>query len=160
MCEALCPASSTKVFRGGDISRAVATDGLRYAGLDKAFVYRKRIVIDCTCNGRDAFELASFDIDRDLTLRAGDVIATQGSQVVVADSTLKKWRTLFRSSIPRWTTTGLSAGWLRNMEVTTVPIFEASSSLGKTAAMIMTQTWCGLIIGRWGDEGISEGKQP
>src|SRR6185437_14907981 len=39
MCRAFCPAASTKVYSGGGIDRAVASDGTRYADLDNAFVY-------------------------------------------------------------------------------------------------------------------------
>jgi len=81
-CHALCPASQTKVFRGNEIGRAVAADGVRYAALDNAFAYRKRFVPGCTCNGKDGLGLARIDIDDDLTLRAGDVVATQSGRVV------------------------------------------------------------------------------
>jgi hypothetical protein len=83
-CHALCPASQTKVFRGNEIGRSVSTDGIRYTALDNAFAYRKRIVPDCTCNGKDALGMARIDINDDLTLRAGDLVATQGGRVVFA----------------------------------------------------------------------------
>ena len=89
MCNAVCPASPTKVFRGGEIGRAVAIDGIRYSDLENAFVYRSRIVPACTCNGRDSFGLAPVDIHADPTLRAGDVVATQGGRVVFAGSSSK-----------------------------------------------------------------------
>jgi hypothetical protein len=83
ICHALCPASQTKIFSGVEIRRAVTTDGTRYADLNNAFVYRKRIVPDCTCNGRDVFGLAPIDINADPTLRAGDIVATNGARVVL-----------------------------------------------------------------------------
>ena len=77
LCHAFCPASKTKIFSGSEIGRAVAADGTRYAGLTNAFVYRRRVVADCTCNGKDAFGLATLTIDADPTLRPGDVVATK-----------------------------------------------------------------------------------
>jgi hypothetical protein len=76
-CRALCPASKTKVYFGSEIDGAVARDGTRYAGLDNAFLYRKQLVANCTCNGRDAFGLAPFEMAADPTLRAGDIVVTK-----------------------------------------------------------------------------------
>jgi hypothetical protein len=76
-CRAMCPASKTKVFFGSEIGSAVASDGARYADLDTAFVYRKQLVANCTCNGKDALGLAPFDASRDSTLRPGDVVSTK-----------------------------------------------------------------------------------
>ena len=76
LCTAFCPASRTRVFYGGDIERASAPGGARYAELDNAFVYRKQLVKGCTCNGQDAFGLARIDVGSDPTLQPGDVVAT------------------------------------------------------------------------------------
>ncbi len=76
-CRAMCPASKTKVFYGSEIDRAAAADGAHYADLDGAFVYRQRLVSDCTCNGKDAFGLAPFDLSADPTLRQGDLVSTK-----------------------------------------------------------------------------------
>jgi hypothetical protein len=76
-CRAMCPASKTKVFFGSEIGASVAKDGARYADLDTAFIYRKQLVANCTCNGKDAFGLAPFDLSHDPTLRPGDMIATK-----------------------------------------------------------------------------------
>ena len=76
MCSAFCPAARTKIFTGSEIADARAADGARYADLDNAFVYRQKIVPGCTCNGRDAFGLAPFDLTNDPTLQAGDIVAT------------------------------------------------------------------------------------
>ena len=76
MCSAFCPAAKTKIFTGSEIAVARAADGARYADLDNAFVYRQKIVPDCTCNGRDAFGLAPFDLTKDPTLQAGDLVVT------------------------------------------------------------------------------------
>jgi hypothetical protein len=76
MCQAFCPASPTKVFYGSNIDNATSMSGERYADSENAFVYRKALRADCTCNGRDAAGLAPVDLTMDASLRAGDVIAT------------------------------------------------------------------------------------
>lgn len=76
LCSAMCPAAKTAVFNGSAIDHAVASNGTRYAALENAFVYRKKIVPDCTCNGRDTFGLAPLDAASDPTLRPGDIVAT------------------------------------------------------------------------------------
>jgi hypothetical protein len=76
-CRAICPYGKTKVFFGTEIGSAVAQDGQRYGNLDTAFVYRKQLVANCTCNGKDAFGLTSFDVKNDPTLRPGDIVSTK-----------------------------------------------------------------------------------
>ena len=76
-CRTFCPASQTRLYSGGSIEHAVASDGSRYADLDTAFLYRKQLVAGSTCNGRDAFGLARVDVNSDPTLRPGDVVATK-----------------------------------------------------------------------------------
>ena len=76
-CRAVCPYSKTKVFFGTEIGGAIAQDGQHYVGLAAAFVYRKQLVANCTCNGKDAFGLASFDVKNDPTLRPGDIVSTK-----------------------------------------------------------------------------------
>lgn len=76
-CRAMCPASKTKLFFGSEIGGAVAKDGARYTDLDTAFIYRKQLVANCTCNGKDAFGLAPFDSANDPTLRPGDIVSTK-----------------------------------------------------------------------------------
>ena len=76
MCSAMCPASKTAIYRGGKIDDAAANNGDRYADLANAFVYREKLVADCTCNGKDALGLAPVDVASDPTLRPGDVVAT------------------------------------------------------------------------------------
>jgi hypothetical protein len=83
LCNAFCPAAKTQIFNGNEIDHAVASTGARYADLDTAFVYRKKLVADCTCNGKDAFGLAKIDVASDPTLRPGDIVAT-GDNVKVA----------------------------------------------------------------------------
>ena len=75
-CASFCPASATKIYNGNGIDHAVAPDGKRYSELATAFTYRKKIVPDCTCNGRDAFGLVNTAVADDPTLRPGDIVAT------------------------------------------------------------------------------------
>ncbi len=82
-CHVFCPASRTRLYSGGGIDNAVAADGSRYADLDTAFLYRKKLVADATCNGRDRFGLAHIDVKTDPTLRPGDIVATRGGLVAV-----------------------------------------------------------------------------
>jgi uncharacterized protein DUF2865 len=86
VCSAMCPASKTAIFRGGDIDTAYGAGGERYADIGNAFVYRDRLVADCTCNGRDAFGLAPVDIATDTTLRPGDIVATSAGLTVFKGS--------------------------------------------------------------------------
>jgi hypothetical protein len=80
LCNAFCPAAKTQVFNGSAIDHAVAPNGARYANLDNAFVYREKIVPNCTCNGKDPFGLAKIDVKSDPTLRPGDIVATGDNQ--------------------------------------------------------------------------------
>ena len=76
MCQSFCPASTTKVYFGGNIDTALGPNGERYADLPHAFAYRKALKADCTCNGRDPAGLAPIDLSLDTTLRPGDIVAT------------------------------------------------------------------------------------
>jgi hypothetical protein len=76
LCSAFCPATKTAVFNGSQIDHAIASNGARYADLDNAFVYRQKVVDNCTCNGKDSFGLARIDVAADPTLRQGDIVAT------------------------------------------------------------------------------------
>lgn len=76
MCQAFCPASTTKVFFGSSIDSAYSQTGERYADSENAFAYRKALRADCTCNGREPAGLAPVDLTLDSSLKAGDVIAT------------------------------------------------------------------------------------
>jgi hypothetical protein len=84
ICSALCPASDTKVFEGSNIDEATASDGSRYEKLKTAFLYRKELVADCTCNGRNVFGLAKIDIKSDPTLQVGDIVVLAGGLKVYA----------------------------------------------------------------------------
>lgn len=83
LCNAFCPASKTQIFNGSQIDHAAAHNGARYTDLDNAFVYREKVVPDCTCNGKDAFGLSKIDIANDPTLRPGDIVSS-GDNVKVA----------------------------------------------------------------------------
>lgn len=80
LCNAFCPAAKTQVFSGSQIDHAVAANGARYTNLDNAFVYREKIVPNCSCNGRDAFGLAKIDVASDPTLKPGDIVSTGDNQ--------------------------------------------------------------------------------
>jgi hypothetical protein len=94
-CHALCPAAKTKVFGGTSIGQAAAADGSRYAHLDTAFLYRKRVVDNCTCNGRDAFGVARVDIAEDATLRPGDIVARNGGFAAYTGATATRHKSAF-----------------------------------------------------------------
>jgi hypothetical protein len=83
VCRSLCPAAKTLVFSGSKIESAVAHNGVRYADLGSAFVYRKKVVPDCTCNGKDGLGLARIESTGDPTLRPGDIVATTGGLATV-----------------------------------------------------------------------------
>jgi hypothetical protein len=76
VCDGFCPAAKTKVFVGSEIAQATDDDGSTYQKLSNAFVYRERIVPDCSCNGRDSYGTASMKLEDDPTLQPGDLIAT------------------------------------------------------------------------------------
>jgi hypothetical protein len=99
-CRSFCPAARTKVFYGATINQAAAADGSRYAALDTALLYRKRLVSGCTCNGRDAFGVARMNIASDPTLRAGDIVAGKNGFATYAGG---------RTTIPIAQSAGVSA---------------------------------------------------
>jgi Protein of unknown function (DUF2865) len=82
MCNSFCPASETKVVYGGNIDTAATDNGKRYSELPNAFRYRNEVVAGCTCNGKDQFGLASVSIDKDPTLRQGDIVAGNSGLMV------------------------------------------------------------------------------
>jgi hypothetical protein len=74
-CNSFCPASKTELVYGGDIDHAATETGKPYSQLPNAFKYRSEIVAGCTCNGKDQAGLAPVSIDKDPTLRKGDIVA-------------------------------------------------------------------------------------
>lgn len=75
-CNSFCPAAQTAIYSGGGIDHAVAPNGKRYADLPSAFLYRDKIVDNCSCNGKSPLGLARADATDDPTLRTGDIVAT------------------------------------------------------------------------------------
>jgi hypothetical protein len=74
-CSSFCPASQTEIVYGGDIDHATTSSGKPYSALPNAFKYRTEAVAGCTCNGKDPGGLAQVPIDKDPTLRRGDIVA-------------------------------------------------------------------------------------
>lgn len=85
-CAAACPNAPTALYTlvGGatELDQAVSLTGQPYAKLPSANLFRTKRIAHCACQpeGVAAIPLA---IDRDLTLRAGDVVATPASAQVV-----------------------------------------------------------------------------
>jgi len=77
VCSAMCPAASTKVFSGLGIENSSAADGQRYKAMPNAFLYRTKIVDNCSCNGRDPFGVVTIPPENDLTLEGGDLVVRQ-----------------------------------------------------------------------------------
>jgi hypothetical protein len=74
-CDSLCPASKTELVYGNDIDHASTANGKAYSELPNAFKYRNELVAGCTCNGKDPAGLASVPVEKDPTLRKGDIVA-------------------------------------------------------------------------------------
>jgi hypothetical protein len=84
MCSAFCPASKTKIYTGSGIDHAVSADGHPYSELPNAYAYRKKLVANCTCNGKDVFGVARLAANADPTLQRGDVVATGHGMMAVS----------------------------------------------------------------------------
>ena len=84
VCNSFCPTSETKVFYGSSIDRATTEGGKAYSDLPNAFKYRETLVANCTCNGKDPVGLASIKIEKDATLRKGDIVAGPDGLVVAS----------------------------------------------------------------------------
>ena len=85
-CNSFCPASETKVFSGSSIDNATAENGKSYSELPNAFRFRNEIVSGCTCNGKDQVGLAPVKIEKDPTLRKGDIVAGENGLLVAGRS--------------------------------------------------------------------------
>jgi uncharacterized protein DUF2865 len=116
MCSSFCPASQTKVFSGGGIDQAIASDGSRYASLRNAFAYRERVVENCTCNGRDAYGLVTPGTVDDPTLRPGDIVATNEGFVAYTGPTNRR----SAEFTPIQSYTGLPAEWRERLAQTRI----------------------------------------
>lgn len=77
VCAAMCPAAQTKVFSGLGIENASTADGQRYSAMPNAFLYRTKIVDNCSCNGRDPFGVVNVPLENDLTLEGGDLVVQE-----------------------------------------------------------------------------------
>jgi hypothetical protein len=108
ICNALCPASPTKVYTGSEIDQASAADGTSYSTLGNAFVYRERMIPDCTCTGKDIGGIVAMDIQSDPTLRPGDIVVTKNGVMVFKGSKQVPYQT--SDFIPAEDYKGLPAG--------------------------------------------------
>jgi hypothetical protein len=100
LCSAFCPATKTQVFNGSQIDHAYAGNGQRYADLENAFVYRQKVVDNCSCNGKNSFGLVRIDVAADPTLRPGDIVST-GDNVKAALIAMPRSVARPRPSAPR-----------------------------------------------------------
>lgn len=82
LCSAMCPSAKTRIFSGSEIDHASDERGRSYPKLENAFLYRERLVADCTCTGRDPTGVARIDPLADPTLRPGDIVVTADGPVV------------------------------------------------------------------------------
>jgi len=81
-CNAFCPAANTELVYGSDIDNAATENGKPYSELPNAFRYRSEMVPGCTCNGKDQVGLAPVSLEKDPTLRKGDLVAGEGGLIV------------------------------------------------------------------------------
>lgn len=84
-CRGICPTAETKVYYGRSIDEAQSFAGRLYSGLPNAFRYRQELVEGCTCNGSTPLGLARIDIENDLTLRTGDIVANASGLMIVTE---------------------------------------------------------------------------
>jgi hypothetical protein len=127
ICNALCPASPTKVYTGSEIDQASAADGTSYSKLGNAFVYRERMIPDCTCTGKDIGGTVAMDIQSDPTLRPGDIVVTKNGVMVFKGSKQVPYQT--SDFIPAEDYKGLPAGVRKTLaELRVVP--EPDSAVG------------------------------
>jgi hypothetical protein len=82
VCRSFCPAAPTQIFSGSAIGRSVAPNGRHYSELPNAFVYREKLVPDCTCDGKSPTGLVSQPPEDDPTLRPGDIVAARNGLMV------------------------------------------------------------------------------
>ena len=82
-CTSFCPASETMLVYGSNIDNAATETGKPYSELPNAFRFRNEIVAGCTCNGKDQIGLAAIPIEKDPTLRKGDLVAGANGLLVV-----------------------------------------------------------------------------
>jgi hypothetical protein len=85
-CNNFCPASETRLVYGSSIDNAATETGKPYSELPNAFRFRNEIVAGCTCNGKDQIGLAPVAIEKDPTLRKGDLVAGPNGLMVANGS--------------------------------------------------------------------------
>jgi hypothetical protein len=100
LCSNLCPQSETTLVFGAKIEDAETESGQRYSELPNAYRYRNEIIKGCTCNGKDQIGLAPVSIDKDPTLRKGDIVAGANGLVVANGSAGKRGAQLNFSPVP------------------------------------------------------------
>jgi len=99
-CNSFCPASDTKVVYGSSIDTAATEAGKSYSELPNAFRYRTELVTGCTCNGKDQLGLAAVKLEKDPTLRKGDLVAGADGLVVAGRGADKRGASLNFSPAP------------------------------------------------------------
>jgi hypothetical protein len=99
-CSAFCPAAETKLVYGSSIDDAATEAGKPYSELPNAFRFRNEIVGGCTCDGRDPVGLAKIEIEKDPTLRKGDIVAGPNGLVVANGSADRRGTALNFSPAP------------------------------------------------------------
>jgi len=137
MCRAFCPGSATRLYYGSNIDTATASDGSRYAALDTAYAYRKRLSAGCTCNGRNIFGLADIDVNTDPTLKPGDVVVTKHGPVAFAGKSDKSAEFAPAASYPRFSASYRAA--LAKMRVAQ-PMLEEPGAIGLPSRPAVGQT--------------------
>lgn len=93
-CSSLCPKADTELVYGSQIDSAATESGKPYSKLPNAFRYRNELVADCTCNGKDTIGLAQVDVEKDPTLRSGDIVAGANGLVVANKSERRRGASL------------------------------------------------------------------
>ncbi len=84
LCSAFCPASQTRVFRGGDIQNAVGPDGGRYARNQERLSVPQDLGCGLYLQRQGCVGgLVTLDASNDPTLRPGDTVATPEGQATV-----------------------------------------------------------------------------
>jgi len=85
-CNSLCPKAETQVVYGSPIDDGATENGKPYSKLPNAFRFRNELVDGCTCNGTDPVGLAKVEVEKDSTLRSGDIVAGTNGLVVANKS--------------------------------------------------------------------------
>ncbi len=75
-CTAMCPGAPVRLYtaRRGTIEEARSAGGESYSALQTAFRFRERVDASCSCQGSLTRGLANLSLERDHTLRSGDIV--------------------------------------------------------------------------------------